>query len=204
MSLTSLSRTVIPMPKLIDLTGQRFGRLTVIERTKRPMGSNAQGPFWRCKCDCGRSVVVTGSNLRYGRTQSCGCLHKERFTSSGARRDTEDLTGQRFGRLTVVERAEQPEDAKTKGAYWLCRCDCGGTKIALSGSLRNGGVTSCGCMRGRSRSHWKAVYTDDGRVFPSVNRAGQAMGVTRSTLRRHIKSGKPMRNGFRVSFEPFV
>lgn len=55
-----------------------------------------------------------------------------------------DLTGQRFGRLTVVERAE---NSKTRrGARWLCQCDCGNRSIVRTDSLKSGGLQSCGCL----------------------------------------------------------
>lgn len=63
------------MSKVIDLTGRRFGRLTVIERH----GSDKRGSaLWRCVCDCGNEVVVVSGSLRSGNTQSCGCLWLER------------------------------------------------------------------------------------------------------------------------------
>lgn len=58
------------MSKLIDLTGQRFGRLTVIERTITSKSGRAK---WLCQCDCGKSTTTTGTNLRTGVTKSCGC-----------------------------------------------------------------------------------------------------------------------------------
>lgn len=62
------------MSALKDLTGQRFGRLTVIARA----GSDAQSKAtWCCLCDCGRKVVVTGTKLRRNNTRSCGCLKGE-------------------------------------------------------------------------------------------------------------------------------
>lgn len=62
------------MGKLIDLTGQRFGRLTVLERA----GKNKFGSIgWLCHCDCGKEIVVSSPNLRSGHTQSCGCLKRE-------------------------------------------------------------------------------------------------------------------------------
>lgn len=61
------------MATLIDLTGQRFGRLLVIERN----ASNCGYVTWLCKCDCGNEKVVSGQELRKGKTQSCGCLRKE-------------------------------------------------------------------------------------------------------------------------------
>lgn len=63
------------MGKLIDLTGQRFGRLTVISQTDR---RNTRGSIvWKCRCDCGKYVFVDGGPLKSGRTQSCGCLHRD-------------------------------------------------------------------------------------------------------------------------------
>ncbi len=62
------------MGKLIDLTGQRFGRLVVIERAKN--GKN-RGARWICRCDCGNIKTIYGYNLRSGCSRSCGCLQKE-------------------------------------------------------------------------------------------------------------------------------
>lgn len=62
------------MGKHVDLTGQKFGRLTVIKRAKnrtRPSGGTVVR--WACQCDCGRIVVVDSYALRSGHTQSCGC-----------------------------------------------------------------------------------------------------------------------------------
>ena len=57
-----------------DLTGQRFGRLTAVNRA----GNSKSGHIvWLCKCDCGSNLMVTASNLRRGHTKSCGCLQKE-------------------------------------------------------------------------------------------------------------------------------
>lgn len=64
---------------LIDLVGQKFGRLTVIKRVENHKSPNGQScPKWLCKCDCGSEVVVWGRSLRDGHTVSCGCYQKER------------------------------------------------------------------------------------------------------------------------------
>lgn len=61
------------MPRLIDLTGQRFGRLTVIRRD----GTNKNGSAtWLCKCDCGNVKVASGRDLTNGDTKSCGCSRR--------------------------------------------------------------------------------------------------------------------------------
>lgn len=59
--------------KVKDLTGQRFGRLTVIERVE----NHGTEVAWKCQCDCGNTTKVSGHNLLRGATRSCGCLHKE-------------------------------------------------------------------------------------------------------------------------------
>ncbi len=61
------------MGKLIDLTGERFGRLVV----KEYMGIIAQRTHWLCECDCGNIIITSSNSLRRGRTQSCGCIRKE-------------------------------------------------------------------------------------------------------------------------------
>lgn len=61
------------MPAFIDLTGQRFGRLTVISRT----ANEGKAVAWSCKCECGNETITTGTRLRAGRVKSCGCYSKE-------------------------------------------------------------------------------------------------------------------------------
>ncbi|WP_321822954.1 hypothetical protein [Pyramidobacter piscolens] len=126
------------MPKIIDLTGWRFGRLVVLrladDQTKTPQDTTAR---WLCQCDCGNVVVRSRKLLRSGCVNSCGCLARD----TGNR--LKDLTGQRFGRLTVLRRAD---NAKSGNARWLCRCDCGRTSIATGTALRTGKIQSCGCM----------------------------------------------------------
>ena len=64
------------MSAKIDLTGMRFGRLTVLSQ----VGKTKRGSVWLCQCDCGKTKKVNGAELRSGDTQSCGCLHKDAVT----------------------------------------------------------------------------------------------------------------------------
>lgn len=188
----------MPRPA-IDLTGQRFGRLTVVKRAERPKGRNYRGACWLCKCDCGNEVVVWGVNLRHERTRSCGCIRAERVY------DRDNLTGRRFGNLTVIEKVDCPAGLKSHGTYWHCRCDCGKETVVHGNNLRNGNSKSCGCRRGSHKcGHVRPVYVDDGREFSSIAKTCKALGAGYVTVKSHIESGKPMRNGLRVSFEPFV
>lgn len=68
------------MGKLKDLTGQRFGRLTVIERVGTTKARNA---IWLCKCDCGNETKVNGGNLTSNSIKSCGCLRQEQLKTHG-------------------------------------------------------------------------------------------------------------------------
>ena len=62
------------MGKLIDLTGQRFGRLVVLERAGH---SSSNDVLWMCQCDCGTRKIINGRSLRRGKTLSCGCYMRE-------------------------------------------------------------------------------------------------------------------------------
>lgn len=64
------------MGKFIDLTNEIIGRLTVIERVE----NIGKCTMWKCKCECGKEVVIRQPDLRSGRTQSCGCLHSEQLS----------------------------------------------------------------------------------------------------------------------------
>ena len=128
------------MGKLIDITGQKFGRLTVIKKsTKR----NASGQvYWWCLCECGKECEVCGSSLRSGHTKSCGCFSDENHVSLG-KNHIIDRVGQRYGKLIVLERATNI-DGKSA---WKCKCDCGNICIKTGDSLQRGNVKSCGCIK---------------------------------------------------------
>lgn len=66
------------MSKVNDITGQRFGRLVVLER----VGIDKwRSPTWRCLCDCGKETTVDSHRLKRGNTKSCGCLAREIHSS---------------------------------------------------------------------------------------------------------------------------
>lgn len=65
----------------LDLSGQRFGRLVVLNRSKN-LGPRGE-VYWFCRCDCGTERPLRASSLRSGRAKSCGCYHRERVTLHG-------------------------------------------------------------------------------------------------------------------------
>ena len=124
---------------IIDETGKRYGKLTVISQTEnREFGSVK----WLCKCDCGNYCEVAGDALRQGDTQSCGCLIKERSREANLK----NIAGQKFGKLTVLEIDEQTSVEKGR-VFWKCQCDCGKITSIYSSNLINGITKSCGCIR---------------------------------------------------------
>lgn len=135
------------MGKVIDITGQKFNRLTVLERSFPNQNYRA---MWKCKCDCGKEVIVAGILLRNGRTKSCGCLQKEKASQCNLK----DITGQTFGRLIVIEK-----DQIRKGNYWKCKCNCGNVVSVRGVDLKRGAVKSCGCLQKEKvrQYHWQPL-----------------------------------------------
>lgn len=127
----------------LDLTGQRFGRLTAEEPAPPRVLLSGKHTAWWCLCDCGARTAVTTSALRYGQIRSCGCARRE-----NAGRPRMDLTGQRYGRLVVEGRAPDLSHGQHRTA-WHVRCDCGKEAIVTTFALRSGNKRSCGCGRGR-------------------------------------------------------
>ena len=132
--------------------GNRYGRLIVIERD----GSTAdRHALWRCKCDCGNEVTVSGKLLRSSQVVSCGCYQKENAATrikEISQNNFIDETNNRYGKLTVIKKL----DIKGfhPGTLWECKCDCGNTKITYGTYLRQGSVTSCGCLN-QSKGEFK-------------------------------------------------
>lgn len=87
-----------------------------------------------------------------------------------------DRVGDRYGRLTVLERAANSANPKDTNARWLCQCDCGSTSIAYGNDLARGKVSSCGCWNkerifkhGLSRSRMKTIYAGIHQRCGNVN-----------------------------------
>lgn len=62
--------------KVMDLTGDRYGKLVVVRFSGRPNGQT----MWECVCDCGKKTIVRAGQMRIGRTRSCGCLIRENMS----------------------------------------------------------------------------------------------------------------------------
>lgn len=144
------------MPTLIDITGQRFGNWTVIEKAPIRKG---QGAYWKCQCDCGKIKEVTGESLRAGSSTSCGCkrpkLIKEYYTNERIDKTInllDGFVGKRFGSWTVLsfdgEKTYKGSNGYThRQRMWNCVCDCGNNGTVSETALINGKSKSCGCLK---------------------------------------------------------
>ena len=127
----------------MDLTGQTYGRFTVVREAER----RGVARRWLCKCACGTMKTVFHTCLRGGSTRSCGCLRKEIAVRRNAERKAAgdsctDMIGLVVGRLTVRERA----DDRNRIRYWACVCECGNHHVVSENSLKMAHTRSCGCL----------------------------------------------------------
>lgn len=143
------------MPSFIDLTGERFDRLLVLERGQDYIQPNGnKQTVWICQCDCGNIKSILAGHIRSGATTSCGCYAKERTI----KREVLDLTRKRFGRLIVIKRvADYVSPRGTHYIKWLCKCDCGMLVEINGSSLRYGKSLSCGCYKSERTSSARLI-----------------------------------------------
>ena len=141
------------MPKFEDLTGQKFGHLTAI----KPLGNNR----WLWKCDCGAEKETLAASVKRGLTTACSRSCK--YSSGHALRS--DLTGKRFGRLVVLERAERYKtNTGRRSTYYICQCDCGKTTTVTANHLTTGHTWSCGCAHKEQEEVWKTYKLTHGKT----------------------------------------
>lgn len=140
------------------MEGRRFHRWTVIEFAPE---RSVKYDHWRCRCDCGTDRIVSGAGLRIGKTKSCGCLRSDRMAELNRVNPPPliDMTGQVYGRYTVLRVAEGRNERAQ--ICWHCRCECGTERVVPGIELRTGNTRSCGCLKmdqlvERSTIHGKA------------------------------------------------
>ena len=153
------------MNTLIDLTGQKFGKLLVVEKADpyiSPKGKYVT--MWMCRCDCGNKTVVNTQKLRSGHTTSCGCAKHDNKGRG------KDLIGQKFGRLTVIGKV--PKEKRKNPQYaWMCKCDCGNEVISTANKLTHSIQVSCGCQKAERISNLNRKYKNTNKHLYSVYKA---------------------------------
>lgn len=142
------------MPALINLIGKTFDRATVIQRNRQiQKEKNDKEVWWDCQCSCGNLFSARGHDLRNGKIKSCGCLKKE----NTKKLHYKDLTGQQFGKLTVLkENTERKIDGR---CVWVCQCECGNI-IEISSKGLAIGTYSCGCVKSKGETKIISILQD--------------------------------------------
>jgi len=120
--------------RIINLIGQKFGRLTV----EKLIGTEKRNAIWKCKCDCGNYINKSSYELKYNVYNSCGCLDEEK-----------NLVSKVFGKLTVLEKSDKKY---YRSFLWKCECNCENKTIIYvsTPSLKSGNTKSCGCLHAES------------------------------------------------------
>ena len=160
-----------------DLTGQRFGRLTVTGSAGKIGGRQ----YWNCVCDCGKEKAVEGRHLKSGHTKSCGCYRADK-----PKERRKDLKGCRYGRLTVLERVSDDDNL-----YWRCRCDCGNICICHKERLKSGLTRSCGCLQAEQRkvNMKNAIHFVDGTCIERISSRREGSNNTSGRRGVYRRSG---------------
>ena len=145
-----------------DLTGQRFGYLTVTRLGERDNINKKRR--WYCDCDCGKKdILIVSSHLLGGKSRSCGraeCPYHQKLLSQ---MNLQDLTGKRFGKLKVIKLYSLISE---EGPLWECECDCGNKKcIFPSKSLLANNRKSCGCSNSKGEMKLQQIFQKNNILY---------------------------------------
>jgi hypothetical protein len=193
------------MSKCIDLTGERFGRLTVLYR-----GENVdRSVVWVCVCDCSpdSKIHVRGAALSSGKTRSCGCLRSQAVRERGT-----DLTAREFGQWTVIRQAPN----RGLRRYWLCKCSCGLEKEVAASNLCGGNSRSCrDCWLALKKSYHSSVNLtfpptprflnkDDGAAEANQQAQTQFYSTLASNYNTDFGQFEGAMNNFNAKLDPII
>lgn len=119
----------------MEFVNKKIGKVFVIEKcNEKSTGKCRSLKIYKCLCDCGKEVMLSREQLTRNQTPACAkCARKLKFMN---------LTGKKFGKLTVLKLHESGDYKLTK---WTCICECGNEKNYINSQLTTGKITSCGC-----------------------------------------------------------
>ena len=129
--------------RIKDETGKTYGRLVVLAFKENREGQ----PHFKCKCACGKEVIVRGANLRSGNTKSCGCSRRRKSKRHGK------MVLELFCGSIVLGKS----NPKSKTTKWVTCCSfCGRSHSHSEHRIRNGKSPLCGCLQ-RTYTSWKKM-----------------------------------------------
>ena len=147
--------------KLKDLTGLKFGKLTVLYRGESKITGGKKRTMWHCICECENEIDVSSDYLKKSKCPSCGC----EATKSRIEKNRINNIGEKFGRLTIVDILWDEDRTKA-----VCKCDCGNDYIGVKSDIVSGHTQSCGCLQSENTSiantkDWTDYVSDYGVEF---------------------------------------
>ena len=151
-----------------DLTGKRFGKLTIIKLAEKRLSDNRI--TWTCKCDCGNNIDRTSTYLKDNRTatHSCGC-------ALGLKRRIKVKFGTKKGKLVVI--SDAPDKVSPNGdkhSMLKCKCECGDETIIQNAGFRKNKYLSCG------KAKCKRQISDEDMILNKVYKDYKASAKKRS------------------------
>lgn len=170
------------MNKYLDLSGERFGRLTCLEDVGRDEKSKAR--LWRCKCQCGNEVVVRSINLRSGNSKSCGCLKSDLVSR---RNFKHGLSTDELGRETRLYRIWQRMRQRCSDHNCTDFADYGGRGIKVCDDWENYKAFHDWAYGNGYQDHLSIDREDcNGNYEPGNCRWASSIDQARNTRRNHL------------------
>ena len=165
----------------LNLTNQKFGRLTVIQESNKRIRNLVT---WKCQCECGKIIDVTGQALRSGNTSSCGCLKKDALRERNLN-SSSVIVGNRYGKLTVIQDLGlRKQKSRDKNWRWsLCQCDCGNTIEVANSLLANGHTSSCGCLQSQGEYVIEKILKENCQNYIKEYKFNDLVGTHNAPLR---------------------
>lgn len=130
--------------KLMDLTGRKFGLLTVVEKVST--NGTVDGTVWRAQCYCGGTIDIPHKTVTGKKKLNCGC---------GIRKT--GLEGTQYGKLTLVDESPKKDASGVRVVSVECSCGIDSFYVRLN-NLTSGNTTSCGCQQGTHKMSNTRTY----------------------------------------------
>jgi hypothetical protein len=137
------------------IPGEKFNRLTVLSEAPKLAGNPRRRVT--AQCECGTIKDYAMGQIRNGYTKSCGCIKSEPSPCRA------DVTGLKFGRLTILSDAPHREGNANRRI--VAKCECGSTGEYFLMALKSGETKSCGCIRALGQQNYKTHGHTRGRKF---------------------------------------